>query len=156
MTDSCWLVGVGFVYGGVMKNRILVGGAAFLAVVMSFSLRANAEEPLDFAKDVKPLLETRCINCHHSGALFGNLNLENRELAFAKRPTGPVILPGKPNESPLYYVLKLPPKDPKAMPPTGHRISDKEMDVIYRWIDEGAKWPQGKDGVIRPVLKDQP
>ncbi len=127
---------------------------AVAAVAMSVSL--HAEEPLDFEGDVKPLLESRCVNCHHSGALFGNLNLENREHAFAKRPTGPVILPGKPNESPLYYVLKLPPKDSKAMPPTGHRISDKEMDLIYQWIDEGAKWPEGKAGVLRPVLKDKP
>ena len=136
-----------------MKTIHWFGSALFALIPV---VGSYGEEPLDFEKDVKPLLESRCVNCHHSGALFGNLNLENREHAFAERPTGPVIIPKQPNESPLYYVLKLPPKDSKAMPPTGHRITDKEMEIIYQWIDEGAKWPEGKAGVLRPVLKDQP
>ena len=105
---------------------------------------------MEFATQIKPLITSRCINCHHSGALFGELNLENRAMAFKKRVNGPVILPGKPDSSAFYLVLKMPPKNPKAMPPNGHRIPDKDVNLIYDWIKQGAAWPKGADGVITP------
>ena len=72
-------------------------------------------------------------------------------MAFKKRSKGPVILPGKPDSSMLYLVLKLPPKNLKAMPPNGHRVSDKETNLIYDWIKQGASWPKGAAGVIVPT-----
>lgn len=111
---------------------------------------ATEEARVDFVTQVKPLLTSKCVNCHHAGALFGELNLENRAMAFKKRVNGPVILPGKPDSSALYLVLKMPPKNPKAMPPNGHRIADKDVNLIYDWIKQGATWPKGVDGVITP------
>ena len=108
--------------------------------------------PVDFAAQIKPLLEKQCINCHHSGALFGDLNLENRQLAFKVRPNGPVITPGEPEKSPFYKVLTLPEPERKAMPPTGHRIPQPDVEMVRRWIQEGAKWPDGPEGVIKPLL----
>lgn len=110
----------------------------------------------DFAAEVRPILESRCINCHHSSALFGDLNLENREAAFRPRPSGPVIVPRAAESSRLYLVLTLPEGDRKAMPPTGHRIPAAEVDVIKRWISEGAAWPEGKDGTIKPAVAPNP
>jgi len=124
------------------------------AACMLSGTSAADVKPVDFVTDVKPILTSRCIGCHHSGALFGELNLENHALAFKKRAAGPVILPGKPDSSPLHYVLKLPPKDVKAMPPTGHRIPDREMKVIYDWIKQGAHWPEGAAGVVTPARND--
>jgi Planctomycete cytochrome C. len=109
-----------------------------------------AEAKVDFVTQIKPLLGTRCINCHHSGALFGELNLENRDMAMKKRANGPVLIPGKPDSSMLYLVLKLPPKEMKAMPPNGHRIPDREVSLMYEWIKQGAEWPTGVEGVIQP------
>jgi len=120
--------------------------AAFL---LAGALHA-ADAKVDFTTQIKPLLGTRCINCHHSGALFGELNLENREMAFKKRANGPVIIPGKPDSSMLYLVPKLPPKELKAMPPNGHRIPDREVNLIHDWIRQGAVWPAGAEGVIQP------
>ena len=65
------------------------------------------EAKIDFAKQVKPILGSRCVNCHKSEAMFGELNLENRALAFKKRREGPVIIPGKPDSSRLFGVLYL-------------------------------------------------
>lgn len=130
-----------------MKSNFLASLAA--AILLSGASHA-ADSKVDFATQIKPLLGTRCINCHHSGALFGELNLENREMAFKKRASGPVIIPGKPDSSMLYIVLKLPPKEMKAMPPNGHRIPDREMSLVYDWIKQGADWPTGAQGVIQP------
>lgn len=132
-----------------MANRLpLLFGAAFC--VLSVNALA-ADAPIDFVTQVKPILASRCVICHQSQALFGDLNLENRTLAFKKRPGGPAILRGKPDSSPLYFVLRLPPKNPKAMPASGHRISDREMGVVYDWIKQGAEWPDGPEGVIPPA-----
>lgn len=131
-----------------MKSISRVSLAA--ALLLAGALHA-ADAKVDFTTQIKPLLGSRCINCHHSGALFGELNLENREMAFKKRANGPVIIPGKPDSSMLYLVLKLPPKEMKAMPPNGHRIPDREMNLVHDWIKQGADWPTGAGGVIRPL-----
>jgi hypothetical protein len=113
-------------------------------------------KPVDFVAQIKPLLESRCINCHHSGALFGDLSFESRALAMQPRKRGPVISPGKPSASHLYIALTLPDPDNKAMPPTGHRIPSPEVELVKRWIKEGAKWPDGPEGEIKPFATREP
>lgn len=134
-------------------NTSLQRFSAIALCVLGRPLLAT-EAPIDFITQVKPILGSRCILCHHSEALFGNLNLENRAAAFKNRPGGPAILPGKPDSSPLHSVLILPPKNLKAMPPSGHRISDREVKIIYDWIMQGASWPEGAPGVIPPVTTE--
>jgi len=127
---------------------LLTLGLALLAVSCK---PTTPEKKVSFTDDVKPLLEQRCVNCHHVGALLGELNLENRTLAMAARSKGPAIVPGKPAESPMYLVLTLPEGDQRAMPPTGHRIENDEVELIRRWIAEGADWPEGAAGAVRPL-----
>lgn len=124
-----------------------------LSQVVIYHLNAADAVTVDFVRQIKPILASRCIECHHSEALFGDLNLQSREMAMRQRKLGPVILPGKPEQSALYLTLKLPPANPKAMPATGHRIPKDEVATIRRWILEGAKWPDGKDGAIQPTKK---
>lgn len=124
---------------------------AILSVILglaSAALQAADESPVDFVKQIKPILADRCVECHNSETIFGELNLQNRELAFRKRKLGPAIVPGEPEKSMLYLALTLPPKDKKAMPATGHRIPKDEVNTIRQWIKDGAKWPEGKDGAI--------
>lgn len=111
--------------------------------------------PVDFVRQIKPILADRCVGCHNSESLFGELNLQSRELAMRKRKDGAVIVPKEPDKSRLYLTLTLPPSDPKAMPATAHRIPNDEIKAIRRWIEEGAKWPEGKDGNI-PATKIVP
>lgn len=122
------------------------------ALVACFFLTAAAhaaeDPPVDFVKQIKPILADRCVECHNSETIFGELNLQSRELAFRKRKLAPAIVPGEPEKSMLYLALTLPPKDKKAMPATGHRIPKDEVSLIRQWIKEGAKWPEGKEGVV--------
>jgi len=113
-------------------------------------------QPVDFVTQIKPLLQSRCINCHHSGALFGDLSFESRALAMQARKKGPVITPGDPSASHLFIALTLPDPDLKAMPPTGHRIPTAEVELVKRWIQEGAKWPDGPEGEIKPTVTQEP
>ncbi len=128
--------------------------ALLLSALLSISAGAlSAADPprVDWVMHVKPVLVSRCINCHHSGSMLGQLSLESRSMAFQQRAGGPVILPGRPDSSPLYQALRMPPKDPKAMPPFGHRITDRELSVIYDWIKQGAAWPSGRTGTLKPM-----
>lgn len=114
---------------------------------------ASTDAPLpklSFTTDVRPVLEKHCVNCHHDGALMGDLKLQSRATAFATRAKGPVILPGDPENSPLFKTLVLPGADPKAMPPEGHQIPVEQIALIKRWILEGADWPDGPEGTVKP------
>lgn len=117
------------------------------------TLHAAGDAPVDFVKQIKPILADRCVECHNSETLLGELNLQTRELAFRKRATGPVIVPKNAEKSMLYLVLTLPAKDLKAMPATGHRIPKDEVNLIRQWITEGANWPEGKEGAMTPEHK---
>ena len=116
-------------------------------------LHAAGDSPVDFVKQIKPILADRCVECHNSETLLGELNLQTRALAFKKRKTGPVIVPKNAEKSMLYLVLTLPAKDKKAMPATGHRIPKDEVNLIRQWITEGANWPEGKEGAMTPEHK---
>jgi mono/diheme cytochrome c family protein len=126
---------------------LILGG-----ILCAAGCRKPAPKSVDFGGEIKPLLESRCVNCHHAGALLGNLSLENRALAFKERPAGPVIVPGRPEQSRLYLVLTLPETDRKAMPPVGHRIPTEDVALIKRWIAEGAAWPEGPKGALKPTV----
>lgn len=126
----------------------------FVALALLTSCKPTPTEmapaKLSFTTEIRPLLEKHCVNCHHDGALMGDLKLQNRAAAFAPRAKGPVIIPGEPENSPLFKVLVLPGANPKAMPPEGHQIPAEQIATLKRWIAEGADWPEGPEGAVTP------
>jgi len=106
------------------------------------------ELPVNFVRQIKPILADRCVACHNSEKVLGDFNLQSRELATRKRKAGPVIVPGKPDQSPLYVVLTLPPDAKKSMPGTAHRLPKSDIAVVRQWIIEGAHWPEGNEGFV--------
>lgn len=115
---------------------------------------ADNSDPVSFVEEIKPLLEHRCLACHNTTTLLGRLNLENRELAFSHPEGGQFVVPGNAKASKMYQVLLLPRDDDAAMPAAGHRLADEEVDLIRRWIDQGAEWPDGREGVLTPLVPD--
>ncbi len=102
------------------------------------------EGKIDFAKNVRPILVINCLECHNNENAKdnGNLSLETRELALTTGDHAPVILPGKAEDSLLIQALKLDGIHYGAMPPTPDKIWGVRMEILRRWIDEGAKWPE--------------
>lgn len=134
-----------------MKS-IAFASLASLGLAAGF-LNAADDPPVDFVRQIKPIFADRCIECHNSEMLSGELNLQNRELAMKKRKNGPVIVAKDPEKSMLYLVLTLPAAEQKAMPATAHRLPKDDVRTIRRWIEEGASWPDGKDGAIQVKTK---
>jgi formylglycine-generating enzyme required for sulfatase activity len=106
---------------------------------------------VDFIKDVQPILEQNCVRCHNpKGTDYEkgdtDVNLESKEAAFEVKST---ISPGDPAKSKLYTTTTLADDAKKLMPPknkvTGalERISKEESETLKKWIEEGAKWPDG-------------
>ena len=131
-------------------NATLLALPVLVSFSLIFDLAVAVEPPVDFVSQVKPVLTDRCVECHNSENLSGNLNLQNREHAFQKRKEGPVIVPHEPDRSTLYLTLTLPAAEKKAMPATAHRLPQTDVAVIRRWIKEGANWPTGRDGEVVP------
>ncbi len=84
------------------------------------------------------ILERRCIQCHDAAEAKGKLSLEQRDEALQGGESGPAIVPGKPDESPLWHQISGDsPEMPKGMPP----LSPTERETIREWIVNGAPWP---------------
>lgn len=106
--------------------------------------------PVDFLSQVKPILENKCAACHSGKAVSGGFSLESRERAFASGPGGPRILPGRPGAS-LILAFASTHKNPAVMPVVGNRLTLAESRLLRRWIAEGAPWPAGAAGHVKPA-----
>lgn len=112
---------------------------------------------VDFVEDVRPILERHCIRCHNDESLLGGLNLMNHAAAMRGSNSGPVLVPGDPDKSLLYGATNLEHgKNAKAMPATGPLLTPEEKEIVRRWIEDGAEWPEGEEGSMRPVKAEVP
>lgn len=88
----------------------------------------------DFARDIKPILESRCFACHSAKNAMGGLRLDRRVDAMR------VINPGQSRESRLLERI-LGEGGEERMPLGGEALPASQIDAIRRWIDAGAHWP---------------
>jgi mono/diheme cytochrome c family protein len=102
------------------------------------------DEKVDFAKHIKPIFEAHCISCHGPEKDKANLQLQNKTLAFSTGDMHPdEIVPGKPELSELYFRVSTDDTD-DLMPPEdeGGPLPTVQIELIKRWIAEGADWPE--------------
>jgi hypothetical protein len=104
---------------------------------------ARAAEPVDFARDIRPILSENCFLCHGPDATQrkADLRLDTREGALGKHEASFPFVAGKPDESEVY--LRITADDPQAlMPPpkSGKKLSVRQIELIKTWIEQGARW----------------
>ena len=90
--------------------------------------------PVDFARDIQPIFETRCISCHGPSTQMAGLRLDQPASALK------TVKPGNPTGSLLFR--KVAGQEKTAMPPTGARLSPQQIATLKSWIETGAVWPQ--------------
>jgi len=120
-------------------KRWIVLGACLLLLRAEVPARAE----IDFAKDIRPILESSCIRCHSGDKPKGGLRLDTKQGLLQGGKSGKVIVPGKAADSPLYQRITLPEGEPDRMPPEGKPLSKQQTDAIRDWIERGAPWPEG-------------
>ncbi|MEM6470394.1 MAG: DUF1553 domain-containing protein, partial [Planctomycetota bacterium] len=100
-----------------------------------------------FENRVRPLLSAHCFQCHGEDDQSGSLRLDRFDHLMSGGDSGPVVVPGRPDESILIEAVRY---EGYEMPP-GEQLSDEQIDVLVRWVEMGVPWP-GQDP-NRPVRK---
>lgn len=127
-----------------LKMKVLSCCAMMAAVFTGMNVLAK---PVDFATDVKPVLEMNCVSCHnaqHAGE-NGKYRIDTKEEAFKPHKKSERIVPGHPDDSQVYYLTVLPETDESHMPPANKMapLTQEESGALRQWITEGANWPDG-------------
>lgn len=107
--------------------------------LFSFAPTAMAEEKVDYLRDVKPILATRCYRCHSSLAQESNLRLDSVPALAKGGDAGTAIVPGKSGDSRLIAAVLR--QGDLKMPPEGEPLSEKQIATLKAWIDQGAAPP---------------
>lgn len=96
-----------------------------------------------FETKVRPVLANRCYKCHSHEAekVKGGLLLETRDSVLSGGDSGPVIAPGKPDDSLLIKAIRYD-DDDLQMPPRGDKLSDHEIADLTEWVRRGAPDPR--------------
>ncbi|MCE9603374.1 MAG: PSD1 and planctomycete cytochrome C domain-containing protein [Planctomycetia bacterium] len=114
--------------------------AVELAVSRSQEKAKPSEPPVEFSRDIKPLLAEHCIRCHGPDKAEAGLNLTDRKSALDKLASGAVsIVAGKPEAGELLRRVASHDQDVR-MPPEGKSLSATEIAKLRRWIAEGAEY----------------
>jgi len=128
-------------------SRLAVVWIVALAIVLAGGLPtvAVADEAIDFTRDIRPILSDKCFRCHGPDheQRKADLRLDREDDAKADRDAARAIVPGKPQASELMVrvtaddeFLRMPPNE------SGKTLSAAEIDLLRRWIEQGAPWSQ--------------
>lgn len=114
--------------------------AALLVGVVGTASAADVPDAVFFEKQVLPILEAKCLKCHGTGELEGELSLIGRKAILAGGEGGEVIDLKSPAESRLLVAVNYE-DEFFQMPPTG-KISQKQIDVLTEWVKRGVPFPE--------------
>src|SRR5438270_1532115 len=123
----------------------------FLCVSVSLWLipaSSAADKPakLTYDEHVLPLLRDKCLGCHNADKAKGGLDASNYAKLMEGGSSGAVVKPGDPDASRL-FALASHREEPK-MPPNGSKSSDAQLELLRKWIEQGAPENAGSKIVV--------
>lgn len=109
----------------------------------------NLGRPVDFTKDVQPILDDKCVACHNVAIAESRLILEDVPSILKGGKRGPSVMAKDPEKSLLFKVASR--GTQPAMPPLPNKVSAaavtaQELGIIKQWILEGAQGGMGNSG----------
>jgi hypothetical protein len=122
-----------------MVNKLLV-----VIALMGLAAAARAEDKIDFAKQIRPIMADTCYKCHGEKKVKGKLRLDSAEAFQKGGKDGKVIEPSQPDKSDLYRRITLSKDDDDVMPPEGGPLPKEKQELIKTWIAQGASFGDWK------------
>jgi hypothetical protein len=120
-----------------------------LVFFFAWTAKGQADAPIDYLKDIKPLLREKCFACHGGLEQKAKLRLDTAALMKEGGKRGPAIVPGNPDKSLL--VERITAKyETERMPPEGPPLTAGQIAKLKAWIAQGATAPAHEKAESNP------
>jgi len=130
----------------------LVSACVFgLSLLGGFPAQAQST-PESFERKIRPLLAEHCVSCHGPEKQKGHLRLDAPEFIRAGGESGPILIPGNPNESRLIQAVRYA-EETFKMPPK-QKLPAPLIETLTRWVQDGAAMPETPAASTPPVRKE--
>lgn len=118
----------------------IVGVGVVIHALHIREVSALHEGPINFSRDIRPILNQNCVGCHGGVRQKGGVSFIFRDEALGTGKSGHrTIVPGNPSGSEL--IVRVLSHDSEAhMPYHGPRLSDQQIGILRQWIKEGAQF----------------
>ncbi len=134
-----------------LRLPIVFSVATLIAFMLCFTIKPTQAEPkkgkptkrIEFNRDIRPILSEKCLHCHgpDPATREAELRLDDQRDVLKRRDDYHIIDLKQPGQSELLKRIlttdsadKMPPED------SGKELSRQEMDLIERWIEQGAPY----------------
>ncbi len=98
---------------------------------------ASAQEPVDFARDIRPILSNHCFKCHGPAKQEAGMRLDDREQALRRQR----LVPGNPQQSKVLQRIRSDDPDERMPPPdAGEKLTAAQIAALTKWIEQGAEY----------------
>src|SRR5689334_24728987 len=131
-------VGVGGWRLGVVKRRVILAAAAIVLSTGPFTAaQTRNASRIDYARQIRPLIEQNCLECHSQDKRKGGLSLATYDDILEGGRNGAIVRPGNSARSTIIDRLtgRLDPQMPKDEDP----LSRAQIALFRTWIDQGAR-----------------
>jgi len=105
-------------------------------------VKIDHKGPVDFSKEVWPILEAKCAFCHSGNVREGQYDMGTPDALLRGGKRGKAVVPGKPDES-NFYTMSARTKKPFMPLKSEEPFTPQELALVRLWIEEGAKMPMG-------------
>jgi hypothetical protein len=136
----------------MLKNNSFRTALLVAAVILAGcdSVPGFNKQAVSFSADVLPILQSECQSCHAQGSegyAASGFSVQDYASVMAGTKLGPVVKPGDSISSTLFVLIsrtadpsiQMPRHDASVIAGLTNRMQQDEVDMIARWIDEGAK-----------------
>jgi hypothetical protein len=130
--------------------------AAALVVPPAFAAD-SAARPVEFNRDIRPILSDNCFTCHgpDKARRKAGLRLDTEAGALADLGDTHAVVPGQPERSELLRrITAVSEKERMPPPAAGPRLGAAQVELLRRWIEQGAKWQ--KHWALIPPQRPEP
>ncbi|HWN93808.1 MAG TPA: PSD1 and planctomycete cytochrome C domain-containing protein, partial [Methylomirabilota bacterium] len=124
---------------GVFKPFAVI---AICGSAVAAELPPAVNRPVDFVRDVQPILSSRCYECHGEKKQKAELRWDVKSVALKGGEQGAPLAPGKSADSLIIQMVAGLKGEESRMPPKGEPLTDEQVGILRAWIDQGADWPE--------------